>query len=187
MPFYKKVDWEEEKETLRSLGEQGVTMADLARKYGVSRQRIKQVTLKLFPDWQNKCGYAARRAYLDEKYKKKWGLKEDTDLYRVQREKFRGKKSNALRSGIPFSIEFGELVWPTHCPILGLEINYFSEGISENSASFDRINPALGYVSGNVQVISWRANRIKNDATVEELRRIAEYLDKQAENSTLDM
>lgn len=186
MVFENRVNWEGELENLRKMGEEGVTMADIARHYGVTRQRIRQVCQKYFPDWTEKCGFAVRQAYREEKYRQKWGLKEDIDLYRVKREKYRGKKANAERLGIEFSIDFGEIDWPTTCPILGIELNYFSEGISENSVSFDRLDPNRGYVSGNVVVLSWRANRIKNNGTAEEHRMIADYLDKIAENPTLD-
>jgi hypothetical protein len=43
----------------------------------------------------------------------------------------------------------------------------------------DRINPALGYVPGNIAVISWRANNLKRDAAAAELRRIADWMDAQ--------
>lgn len=43
--------------------------------------------------------------------------------------------------------------------------------------SLDRIVPSLGYVPGNVAVISHRANRIKSDATADELRAVADWLD----------
>jgi hypothetical protein len=44
-----------------------------------------------------------------------------------------------------------------------------------NSPSLDRINNNLGYVPGNVIVVSDRANRIKNNATIEELEKIVNY------------
>lgn len=43
----------------------------------------------------------------------------------------------------------------------------------DDSYSLDRIDSSRGYVKGNIWVISLRANRIKNDSTVEELRLIA--------------
>jgi hypothetical protein len=48
--------------------------------------------------------------------------------------------------------------------------------MNDNAPTLDRINNSCGYVPGNVAVISWRANRIKCDATPEELRRIADYV-----------
>jgi hypothetical protein len=45
--------------------------------------------------------------------------------------------------------------------------------------SLDRIDSSKGYELHNIQVISWRANRIKNDATPEELRMLADYMEKK--------
>jgi hypothetical protein len=177
MPHKCKVKWEEELYNMMSMGKSGRSMSDIARHYGVSRQRIKQIVKKNFPNWQDQCGRFVRDQEKEIRYRAKWGLQEDTDLYRMKRQKWRGKQANAKRAGKPWSLPFGELVWPTHCPILGIELDYFSEGRQENSVSFDCINPELGYVIGNVQVISWRANRIKNDGTAEEHRKISDYLD----------
>lgn len=46
------------------------------------------------------------------------------------------------------------------------------------SPSIDRIVPELGYVPGNIAIISWRANDLKKDATADEMRRIADWIDK---------
>lgn len=48
-------------------------------------------------------------------------------------------------------------------------------GGKNNSPSLDRIRNELGYVRGNVIVISNRANRLKSDASIEELRDIASF------------
>lgn len=176
--FKHKVNWDEELANLVEMGRSGKTMADVARHYGVSRQRVKQVVQHLVPDWKDSCGYFVRNQEKERKYQEKWGLKEDTDLYRMQRHKFFGKASNAKRVGKPWNVSFSSIEWPTHCPALGIELNYFPEGTQENSVSFDCTDPIKGYVDGNVRIISWRANRIKNDASPEELRKIADYLDK---------
>lgn len=60
----------------------------------------------------------------------------------------------------------------THCALLEVELDYVKYiGLStpKNYASLDKIDPTKGYVEGNVQIISHRANMIKNDATLEEL------------------
>jgi hypothetical protein len=70
-----------------------------------------------------------------------------------------------------------DIVIPLHCPVLGLPLYRNSGGAAQgpNSPSLDRIDPALGYVQGNVKVISSRANAIKSNASPEELLRVAAY------------
>jgi hypothetical protein len=49
-------------------------------------------------------------------------------------------------------------------------------GVNDNSPSLDRKTPELGYVRGNVAFISTKANRIKSNATTEEIFAVAKYL-----------
>jgi hypothetical protein len=86
-------------------------------------------------------------------------------------------KTRAKRAGVPFAISPEDIVIPSHCPILGLALarRLGRKGGCDQSPSLDRIVPELGYVPGNIVVISRRANRIKNDATIEELAAIADF------------
>lgn len=78
----------------------------------------------------------------------------------------------AASRGVPFSITMQAIVIPAVCPVLGIPI-VLGEQRSENSPSLDRITPNLGYVSGNVRVISDKANRLKADRTLSELQQKA--------------
>ncbi len=94
---------------------------------------------------------------------------------------FRQRKSYSLKKGIPFSIMFDEIEQPTHCPILGFELNYKWSGSVGKSAdpakaTLDRLDPAKGYVPGNVFVISWKANQLKTNTTLAELEKILKYI-----------
>lgn len=64
---------------------------------------------------------------------------------------------------------------PELCPVLGIpmKINKGCSTSRDSSPSIDRFVPALGYVLGNVCVISLKANRIKNNGTPEELMAVA--------------
>ena len=177
MPFETKINWIEQIPTIREMGLQGQRMPDIAKYYGVTRQRIEQILKRHIPEWSSIYGGVVLRNKAKAKHFAKWGDKKDTGLYDSQRLKFRVKKANALRTGYTWTVEFGELDWPEVCPILGLPLDYFAETCLETSPSFDRIDSNLGYIKGNVQVVSWRANRIKNNGTAEEHRRIADYLD----------
>jgi hypothetical protein len=187
LTFEIKVNWEKELPNIRRLGEEGKTMQQIARIYGCSRQRIKQILDREIPEWTETYGKVirdkkARKEFekLQEWRKRKWGTEDKTtveDLYWIQRTKFKAKRSNARNIGDKWEIEFGDIEWPTHCPILGMELNYYAQGNRvESSPSFDQIMPGRGYVVGNVQIISWRANRLKNNGTWEEHLKIAEYM-----------
>lgn len=55
---------------------------------------------------------------------------------------------------------------------------YYGDNINktkDNIPSVDRIIPSNGYVNGNIIIVSNRANRIKNDATLDELKKVYEY------------
>lgn len=69
-----------------------------------------------------------------------------------------------------------DIVIPDVCPVLGVKLEKGRESGTDNSPSLDRIVPALGYVPGNIRIISNRANRIKNDSTPEELALILAYV-----------
>ena len=178
MVFHTRIDWEQEVPRIIELGKMGMSQVAVAERYGVSRQRIKQITKKYIPQWQAELGPAVNRKLLADTRYAKWGVREDSELYQSKRAKFRNKKARAVGAGIDFTVEFGELDWPTHCPVLGIELDYFAESRQENSVSFDRFDCSKGYISGNVSVVSWRANRLKNDGTAHEHKLIAEWMNK---------
>ena len=81
-------------------------------------------------------------------------------------------RSRAIRRGVRFSIALEHIVIPQSCPALGIPI-LLGEERSANSPSLDRIVPKLGYVPGNVRVISDRANRLNSNRSLSELRKQA--------------
>ncbi len=171
--FTTKINWKSEKENLISFIKKGTTLVAIGTHYGVSKQRIKQVLGQLKIDLRP---IDARHLIHKNRMERFWGTDRNSELSKQQRAKFRAKRVGARNRNIDFSLQFGDLEWPTHCPILGIEIDYFAETRQENSCSFDRIDPSRGYVPGNVRVCSWRANRIKNDGTAEEHLLIAGYM-----------
>jgi hypothetical protein len=88
-------------------------------------------------------------------------------------------KHGAKSRGLEFAITVDNLIWPTHCPILGIELCYDRDKKTphrDNYPTFDRWDNNKGYVPGNVFVISWLANRMKWHATVEQLEAILRYM-----------
>lgn len=87
-------------------------------------------------------------------------------------------KASAKKRGIPFDLlvtDLYELSYPITCPINGLVLKWNKGQAQDDSYSFDRIDSALGYTIDNLQIISWRANRLKSDATLLELEQLSGY------------
>ena len=71
-------------------------------------------------------------------------------------------KHRCKDSDIPFDIEVEDLVpFPLYCPVLGIQLDWLADAraVVDHAPSIDRLDPSLGYVRGNVTIISNRANR----------------------------
>ena len=88
---------------------------------------------------------------------------------------FQNAKARVLREGGAWEIDFDTFDFPEYCPYLGYKLDYsYGKGkIQHNSPSFDQINAGMGYVDGNVRIVSNRANSMKNDAEVEDQVKMA--------------
>ncbi len=73
-------------------------------------------------------------------------------------------KNRAKKEGIPFDITASDLLpLPEFCSVFSIKLDYFGGADRRIHASVDRIIPALGYVRGNVRIISRGANMAKLD------------------------
>lgn len=78
-------------------------------------------------------------------------------------------KSRAKQKGLEFSIEISDIIIPEYCPLLNTKLEPGITNNRETAMSLDRINPEFGYVKGNIQVLSTKANVLKNNASINEL------------------
>lgn len=81
-------------------------------------------------------------------------------------------KKRAKAKGLEFSISLEDIYIPDICPILGIPIKRSEKKLSHNSPTIDRIDSSSGYIKGNIQVISHRANTLKSNASLEEITKI---------------
>lgn len=88
-------------------------------------------------------------------------------------------KKRAKKLNIPFNITKEDISVPEKCPILGIPLKVSDNIVSDNSPTLDRLIPELGYVKGNVTVISFKANRIKNNASINEIRFLLKWLENE--------
>lgn len=118
---------------------------------------------------------------------KEWYKKNKEKIRRVQREYENTPKGWAVRqtsalkyrakkAGWAFDLNtsYIETLMVSHCPALGYELQYSilpgnKHKKRKDAASIDRIDSNLGYIKGNVQILSWQANLIKQNATNDEL------------------
>lgn len=85
-------------------------------------------------------------------------------------------KAQAKYKGVKFDLSVDDIEWVKECPILKINLDYFSSGRNNNTVSFDRKDSSIGYVKGNVYVISNKANSCKSDLTVTQIERMLEYV-----------
>jgi len=88
-------------------------------------------------------------------------------------------RARALKKNLEFNLDVTDIEIPEFCPILNIKLETAEKkGGQYNSPSLDRINNNFGYIKGNVQVISKRANVIKSDASLEEIELVYKFLKK---------
>lgn len=129
---------------------------------------------------QNRKYRSAHRDHLNKKNRSlRQGRKTDPVAapYWVRQKMLRDAEKRAAERGMPFSISLEHIGQPSVCPVLGIPIVWTLTRPAKNSPSLDRLVNTLGYVPGNVWVISRRANAIKNDASPDELRRVADAVE----------
>lgn len=98
----------------------------------------------------------------------------DYDVFRTLIHKAKGR---AKRKGIPFNLIRSDFPTapPSHCPVLGLPIVYGGRKQTDNSPTLERIDNAKGYIKENTILVCWRANNLKHDATLEELKALVKF------------
>lgn len=122
-------------------------------------------------------GSMSRKEYLKkwrennpEKVKLKFVRFKEKNPHKVM---FMSARSRALKKNLEFSITADDIIIPEVCPILGTKF----EVKTPYAASLDRIDATKGYTKDNIWVISQRANQMKSDASPEELRRFAQWVE----------
>jgi len=87
---------------------------------------------------------------------------------------WRAARDRAKINSLDFDIEVSDIIIPEICPVLKVSLDIKTK----YAPSLDRIIPEKGYTKGNIQVISRKANLMKQDATQEELERFADWVNR---------
>ena len=86
-------------------------------------------------------------------------------------------KRRAKKHSLAFNISYSDISIPLFCPVFNTPLSFGTRTNKNNSPSLDRIDNSKGYIVGNICIISYRANAIKNSATLEELYLILKYME----------
>jgi hypothetical protein len=105
-------------------------------------------------------------------------IKRSVDLVSCIRGKLYQAKKRSKVKGIEFNITVEDVlaVYTGRCKYLDVELTLCNSADSSRSLSIDRIDNSLGYVKGNIQVISSRANSLKNNVPIDELSLFVENM-----------
>ena len=119
-------------------------------------------------DTKNTCKKCSIKIKQTEKLNRDWKVDAARLLYK-------NIKSRCKRMGREFSIELEDITIPEKCPVFGFELKRENRETWMCAPSVDRIDSSKGYITGNVTVVSRRANILKRDATLEELEQLFNY------------
>lgn len=84
-------------------------------------------------------------------------------------------RRRAHEKGLLFDLSEKDIQVPIKCPILGIPL-VVGKKQSPNSPSLDRKDSSKGYTKENIAVISWRANDLKKNATINELESLLVWM-----------
>lgn len=120
----------------------------------------------------NKDQDAARAGESRKKYPKRW------ILIRL--------RHNAKITDVKFDLRESDIPpFPKYCPVFPwIKLRYeIGKGRTPGSVSVDRINNLKGYISGNIRIISWAANKAKSNLSDRELIALGKDAKKRLDKS----
>lgn len=161
-------------------------------KYKCSKCKVEKPVSEFYKDKGSKNGFNCQCKKCRDLYKKNNVEYKAVEYKRIKERHIRDPRQKILsqakvrakEEGIPFSITLDDIIIPNKCPVLNIELKIGNKFNRENSPSLDKIIPKLGYVRGNVCVISHRANRLKGNSTIDEIIAVINYIKENKRLST---
>lgn len=157
----------------------GTSLFTLSKKFGGYPNSVKRSLYKKYPNIAKERDLVSKQTFykLIDIWKTVYGERECEFVVAEFLSRFDSKKQNVIgKTNWDFTITPFDLKPLRFCPYVGLELNWEGFGKQEDNISFDRIDNTKGYISGNVTLCSWRGNRLKNDGTESEHRKIADFI-----------
>jgi len=137
---------------------------DLLKRNKINYEKNKENYLEYKKDYYNEH----REHYIQ--------LSRDDRKNNPEKYLWKAAKKRSKEKNLPFNLEVKDIIIPDTCPVFGFLLETGNIEERDNSPSLDRIFPKLGYVKGNVQVISFKANSLKRDGCIEDFEKIIDYI-----------
>jgi hypothetical protein len=142
--------------------------------YEQNKEKIKQDALTYYKENKEKV-LTGVREYREEN--RELILKNGKDYYRrnLKKRLVNAARARSKKSGLEFNLTANDFEIPETCPLLGITL-FVAEGrktVKFNSASLDRIDSSKGYTKDNVWIISFKANTMKSNSTLDEFTLMA--------------
>ena len=113
--------------------------------------------------------YRAKNRARTNEWAKQWRQKHP------EKALLRASKKRAARAGLTHTLTSEDITIPEQCPVLHIPLSMGEKIIHHGSPTIDRIDNTQGYTPENIIIVSWRANKLKSDATADELKLLANF------------
>jgi hypothetical protein len=131
-----------------------------------NRNRYKKNNLEKLKKYNREY---SKKNYSTEKRKLSYQNNIESELYHHA-------KQRAKEKNLEFNIKKEDITIPLFCPVFGTPISFDKK---ENHPTLDRIDNNKGYTKENIMVISFKANRLKNNGSIEDFKKIICYIESQ--------
>jgi hypothetical protein len=139
----------------------------------------REYRLKYYQD--NKEKIQAKQRQYDASHKREIGTRWKQPCYKM----LYSARERTRKLSLPecnLTLDYLRSIFPEYCPVFGIKLVHNSKP-QPDSPSLDRIIPELGYTIGNVQILSNKANMMKQNATNEELLMFADWIKRNINNT----
>lgn len=142
------------------------------------RLRYKERAVELNKEWE--ANNRERRNQTSREYYHR--TKQSRSQNQPQKRLLAYSRARAKAKQLEHNLELSDIVIPEVCPVLGIPleprliVGDKTTKALPNAPSLDRVDNSKGYVKGNVQVISFQANALKNSNTLETLELLIKYM-----------
>ena len=144
------------------------------------RRVCRTCKARSFQNYKQGSGYIGRQ----ERRKNTRRVNKEADPRKVwAKEAYARVKNRAKVQGLEFDLSLDWMLRNTvdTCPLLGVPLQYLTRLTVPEAASIDKIDPNRGYTKDNCWIISIKANRIKTDATADEIEAVAVNIRKHTQ------